>query len=103
MNNDEKKALMRLLKKTNNFVDGNIDANNFSLDYMRIFLKENIRLDDRLFDILNYLFTSCDAYCNDPKLRNHVIDAIDEDELLRDAKDALKKFDEWCRQNNFVF
>ena len=71
------------------FVSGEITAIQFEKIYLKTFLKEEEIFSERVEDILNDLFFDVEDYCQYPDLRDE--GDLDEEGLLRNAKNALDK------------
>jgi hypothetical protein len=70
------------------FVQGGIPAADFQRRYLSLFKSDHRLFSDEEFQILNYLFSSCDQFSDVPALfdkRN-----ISSNQLMRDAMNALE-------------
>jgi len=70
------------------FVKGDIVASDFERCYLKVFKTETGDLSEDKFEVLDSLFASVDSFCAEEELRDE--DDIDENELLRDANNALR-------------
>lgn len=72
------------------FVQNKLSAKDFSEKYIDLFLTSNTHFENKNeFLILDSLFASADAYCEDPNL--HDENDIDEKQLLKDAIKASEE------------
>jgi hypothetical protein len=69
------------------FVDGDISASAFESAYLRMFKEETEPLSELEYQVLDSLFSSVDAFCEDVELIDD--DDIDEIQLFEDAQKAL--------------
>lgn len=70
------------------FVTGEISASQFEIAYLDMFKSENDELPEYVYNALNNLFSSVDAYCGDSELRDD--EDLDDGELVAKAKEALE-------------
>lgn len=73
------------------FVDHEINADVFEIEYMNMFQNEKEFFPQNIFYILDSLFADVDAYCADPSLRGK--GDFDEQQLHSRCVDALTKLE----------
>lgn len=71
------------------FLSGDIVCQEFEKQYLATFKLDTHDFSQEEFDILNYLFSSCDRFCNDPGLYEE--GDVTENELKFDATKALEQ------------
>lgn len=72
---------------------GDVDASQFSRDYLEKFKSDDRSMSDETFWILQNLFVEADAYC-EPEIREDVSDGIGDAELTEAAREALAKLEQ---------
>ncbi|MDS0474449.1 colicin immunity domain-containing protein [Natrinema sp. 1APR25-10V2] len=89
----EQPVLSKYQEMIRGYLEGEISAPEFSLNYLQEFKGETMTMSDNTYDILQDLFRKADAYCEDPELREKTSDGIGEAELRKAAIDASNKLD----------
>jgi len=74
------------------FTDGPMDAEEFSRIYLQEFKNEMRNFSDETYHILQHMFVAADKYCKFPEIRDD--DDLNEDDLLNEANETLKKLPE---------
>jgi hypothetical protein len=69
------------------FLGGSLEPEEFSQRYLRAQKKDDVIRGDPWYDILADLFAACDAYVDDPRLRDGP-DALDEAALTEASRTA---------------
>ncbi|MCX2795990.1 colicin immunity domain-containing protein [Microbulbifer thermotolerans] len=86
---DVKIYLNEYIELIRRFSKGLIDANTFKNNYLKAFKADQTEFSLEEFEILNYLFSSCDMYCGESDMFEK--GDLTEEDLRKDAEKALEK------------
>lgn len=90
----EQSEIKKCKKLLDDFISGRISASEFEKEYMALWIywRDNkITGVGVVEEVLDTLFSDCDVYCPDPKLRDK--NDIDDKQLLEFAKISRKKLE----------
>jgi hypothetical protein len=72
------------------FVRGDISANDFESRYLNTYLSDDSLYPDDVFEVVDAFFAEAESYEGDPRLRPHVHRATGPDELRQRAEELLR-------------
>ncbi|MFN2563103.1 MAG: colicin immunity domain-containing protein [Jatrophihabitans sp.] len=72
------------------FVEGQISADDFEGRYMRTYLSDDTIFANEVFDVVDAFFAEAESYVGDPELRARAYRAIGPDDLRQHAEDLLR-------------
>ena len=87
-----KQKLIIYLNLTQDFLEGRKSPVEFQRLYLRKFKDDKAeKWGNRTFNIINNLFLSAEAYCDDEGMRSEVIGAIDAPQLRKEVQAQVLK------------